>query len=265
MAIAIFSILLVVLLQIVTQTTKVWQQVSGDSASRQNARLLLQLMRRDLENAVFSIGSTNNLQFQMNPASLNGSGYLNPSAAFWQTAVSGSTAINGDIQDVGYFINWVPDSTGVVHGTLCRIQVARPSFNSATPFLTITPSLLATNAPGLANTDLTSPNAFHGLLADGVVGLWMTLYSSNMNVISASSSYNSASTGAAQPAYADIGIVMLNPGVAKRITTSNLTSITGLYSNPGCTNAASFVSLLSPTFQAGARSFTTRVQIKNVP
>jgi type II secretory pathway pseudopilin PulG len=264
-AIAIFAIMLGVLLAMATQTTKIWQQASGASANRQNARLLLLLMGRDLQSTVFPVNLANtNLLFQVNPPSLSGSGYLNPSAIFWQSSVAVTTATSGDIQDVGYFVNWVPDSAGNIHGTFCRIQVPRPSTNSVAPSLAITPAVLAADAPGLSNVNLSSPTAYQGLLADGVMGLWVTLYSTNMQVIATSPSYNSY-TATYQPAYADIGIAMMSPTVAKRVTAANLTSITNLYVNPGCTNAASFIGLLPASFQAGAQSFTTRVQLKNVP
>jgi type II secretory pathway pseudopilin PulG len=264
-AIGIFAIILIVLLQMVSQTTKIWQQTTGVSANRENARLLLQLMGRDLQTAVFPITSSNNLQFQVNPASLNGSTYLNPSAAFWQAAVSGTTAASGDIQDVGYFINWIPDGSGVVHGTFCRIQVPRPATNSATPPLTITPAILYADAPGLANTDLSSPTAYQGLLADDVMGLWITLYSANMASTNLPSAAYNSRTASFQPAYADIGIVMMDPAVARHINAGNLASITGLYTSSACTNAASFANLLPASFKVGAHSFTTRVQLKNVP
>lgn len=263
-SLAIFIIMLAVLLQMLTQTVSVWQRVGGESANRQNARFLLQLMGRDMQTAVFPIDPANeNLQFQVNPTSLGGSGYLNPAAAFWQAAFSGTAATNGDIQDVGYFVTWVADGSGIMHGTFCRIQIPRPALSSASPSLTITPTFLQTNAPGLANTNLSSPTAYHGLLADGVVGLWVTLYATNMTVLSSSGPYNSQTTNMA-PAYADIGIAMLNPEVAKHVTASNLSAITNLYATASCTNAASFVNALPEPFRSGAQSFTTRVQLKNV-
>ncbi|MCE0496488.1 MAG: hypothetical protein LV481_00890 [Methylacidiphilales bacterium] len=261
---AIFSVILLVLVEMVMQTTLIWQRVSGASANRQNARLLLQMMGRDMQAAVFPTDPANsNLLFQVNPASLSDSSYLNPSAAFWQADFSGTAATNGDIQDVGYFINWVVDGSGVEHGTFCRIQVPRPSTNSTTSPLAITQALLANDAPGLANTNLASATAYQGLLADGVMGLWVTLYSTNTTSTNLPASTYYSTNATFQPAYADLGIVMMDSTVAARINSSNLASITNLYSTS--TNAASFINQLPANFQPSVQAFTTRVQLKNVP
>lgn len=260
MAITVFIIMMGILMGIVSQSSRILQQANGQKTNRQTARILLELIGRDLENSMIGLNPvTDNLRFEVNPTSLSGSGYLNPQAAFWQTTASGNGASTGDIIDVGYFVNWVIDSEGLAHGTLCRMTIPPTNTDSIfqSPNRTLTAALLNTYAPGLSNTNLGSGSAYKGLLADNVLGLWIALYDTNMVVLALP--YDSRILGA-RPAYADVSLAILDPIVAKRINAGNLGSITNNYAS--ATNAASFIEKLSQNIQAGAQSFESRIPLQ---
>jgi hypothetical protein len=129
------------------------------------------------------------------------------------------------------------------------------------PARTWTQTTLNTFAPGLTSSSLTDPNAYKGLLAENVLGLWIILYDSSLTRIP--SPYDSRST-ATRPAYADISLVTVDPVAAQRITPANLGStVTNLYGST--TNAADFAASLGPLLRAGAQVFTTRIQIPQGP
>jgi len=260
-ATAIFFLLMMILLSLASQGSGIMQKMNREKTNREVARVLLECIGRDLEATVFpfNASSTTSLRFQQNPASLRSGGYLNPNALFWQTAWNGTSSTNGDIADVGYFVKWVIDSTGMAHGTLCRMGIPPTSADSIFQSQTLNASLLNKYAPGLADTVPGSSTAYKGLMADNVLGLWIILYDRKM--VRLTSPYDSRTTSR-RPAYADISIAVLDPQIARRINSSNLgLMITDHYAGPTVTNATVFVSQLPASIRAGAQAFETRVPI----
>ncbi len=250
--------MLVVLLGLVSQASRIFQQSNGQRASRQSARILLGLIGRDLESAVFPAipSSQTGFDFQLNPA-VGGGNCLNPSAAFWQTAAAGTGGNQGDIQDVGYFVSWVTVGNQA-RGTLCRLQIpaADPASIFQNPSRIWTQAILDQFAPGLTKSSLTDPNAYKGLLAENVLGLWIALYDAALNRVPVP--YDSRAT-TVRPAYADISLVTIDPVVGQRLTPSGLPTVIALYAST--TNAAAFAAALPAVLRPGAQVFTTRVQI----
>jgi len=266
-ATAIFSIMMLLLMSLVSRSSAIWQQTDGDRQKRESARILLEMIGRDLEGAVIPPpGSLNsNLDFQLNPT-VSGGNYLNPASSFWQTVIAGTGTTNGDIEDVGYFVNWAVID-GRAHGALCRLSIPASDPNSVfsnpmQPTRTWSQSLLNEYAPGLNVTSLGSPNAYKGLLAENVLGLWITLYNATNGVIgNAATPYDSRAT-TQRPAYADVTVVVLDPSVAERL--SSVALITNCYAGPAQTNADTFITNLPEAggYRAGAQAFTTRFQIQ---
>ena len=261
-ACAIFSFMVIVLLSLVANTSRIWQQTNGERIDRESARILLGMIGRDLENAVLpvNLNAQSPFTFQLNTVVPT-----NACSLFWQTAIVGTGITNGDIADVGYFVQWTPDprGSGQIHGTLCRYYVPASATNPASAFVVYSGGTQAapdlyTYAPGLNNT-----NSYRGLLADNVLGLWVTLYQANGTVLASPYTYAYSSV-VAPPAYADISVATLDPVIAQRINTSAiLTTITNSYGSN--TNAAGFVANLptSPiNFRAGAQAYSTRIQIQ---
>jgi len=266
-ATAIFSFMMLLLMSLVSQSSGIWQQTNGDQQKRESARILLQLIGRDLEGAVIPpSGSVNsNLDFQLNPT-ISGGNYLNPAAAFWQTTIAGTGTTNGDIEDVGYFVNWVVVD-GRAHGVLCRLAIPASDPNSIFsapmfPIRTWSQSLLNNYAPGLNDTSMGSLNAYKGLLAENILGLWITLYNSTNGVIASAAAPYDSRTTPQRPAYADVTVVVIDPAVAGHL--SSAAAITNCYVGAALTNANAFVANLpaSGGIRAGAQVFTTRFQIQ---
>lgn len=245
-ATAVFLMLAALLLSMTSEAGKMWQRAESQKARRQVARIIMETMTRDLEAAAFplALNATNSLQFLVGPST--GTEDLYPNAAFWQTAVMGNGPAGG-LAEVGYFVQW--------HGkksALCRYFVA--STNSDSLFSDnqggwedwLTPAKVATYAPGLRNSD-----TFAGLVAENVLGLWITLYDSN-NV--AYTNYNSRIT-TVRPVAAEVGIAVIDPHTAERLSDPGTIAYTPTIDT--------FVTNLPESIRDGVQTFKTRIQLQS--
>jgi len=244
-ATAIFAILAMLLLSMTSEASKLWQRAEGQKARRQIARIILETVSRDLEAATFPLATnaTNSLQFLLGGAS--GVTNLNPSAAFWQTAAGNGPA--SGLAEVGYFVQWQGGKSA-----LCRYYV--PGTNADSLFSSdqsiwkhwLTPAKVQAYAPGLQDS-----NSFAGLLAENVLGLWITLYDADNT---AYTNYDSRVT-AARPVSAEVGIAIVDPRTAQRITSSSIPAY------PASIDA--FPDSLPPEIREGVQIFKTRIQMQS--
>lgn len=255
-AMAVLMLLVVLLLSMVSQGTRIWQITNAQKSSREVSRTILDRISQDLESAVFPLDAARagGFGFFVNPLSLPE--YNNPSAAFWQAGLPGDRGSSGDIVDVGYFVRW-HTTNGVARGTLCRLEIPASSPDSyarSTLASKFNKELVDSYAPGLGDQNYkSSPTAFKGLLADNVLGLWITVATNATGPLL--STYDST-TVTSYPTYADVAIAVVDGAVANRITDSSM--ITSCYQG---TNTAAFLDALPPEIRPGVQIYQTRVQI----
>ncbi len=245
-ATAIFALLATLLLSMTSEASKLWQRAENQKARRQIARIIIETMSRDMESVAFPVvsGATNSLQLVVGSAT--GTTNLNPNAAFWQATASGTGPIGG-LAEVGYFVQWKDNRSA-----LCRYYV--PGTNADSIFSSsainwkdwLTASKIDAYAPGLNDS-----NSYGGLLAENVLGLWITVYDAN-NI--AYTNYDSRSS-IVRPVSAEIGLAVIDPRSARRITNSVLQ----VSYTPSIDN---FVTNLPSYLRDGVQIFKTRIQLQ---
>ena len=246
---AIFLLLLGLLLSIVSHITQIWQQTEGQRIRQQVMRLALDRISRDLQGLQLqrSTNETNSFQFVINPAIA--SDLLNPQAAFWQTTLTGDTS-RGDVAEVGYFVRLVSASNHV-RGELCRIEVPPTAADSffADPQHWLTMSKIDSYAPP---SGANSTNPLKGILADHVIGLWITPYQGT-NALSLP--YDSR-TGS-RPTSVEVALAVIDPRTAQRV--GNPSEIRNHYN----ATPENFVNALDPQIRGGVSIIKTRVLLPN--
>lgn len=184
-ATAALSILVLVLVQIVSQTSQSWLSGEGGVERRRNSRSFTDFIGDELRQALKPIesqttDSPGNLQFLVNPpASRLPNDCLNVDAIFWQAPLATETSL-GDIAVIGYFVRWYQGKP-----YLCRLFI-NPSINSNEGLIR-NPSYLIYDAedenswlsPSLIDS-LVRPTdkaaGYRGMFADNVLGLWVRCY-----------------------------------------------------------------------------------------
>lgn len=229
-ATAVFMVMMALLVGVVSQVNAGWQRAEAQKNRREAARVVLDYLVRDLEAALSPLPQAPSVNLDMNPDAF--STYRNRDALFWKAALPAEPATS-DTCVIGYFVK--PPEDGESY-RLCRF-VAPLTFSTTTIDETL--DSVATLTPADQSGD------YKGLVAEGVVGLWVTLYDRNNQVLaSPGGSYRSTSRDDF-PAMAEIALVVADPRVLGRQT--------GLanYSSPEAC-AAGF---------AGAQIFRTKVQL----
>lgn len=99
---AIFMLMAVLLMAVLSQINNAWQQVQGQKARRESARIVFGLLNRDLQGTIPALPGTgsNAVSFQL----LSGFGNPSSQALFWQTAIPVSRS-KSDVATVGYFLS----------------------------------------------------------------------------------------------------------------------------------------------------------------
>ncbi len=243
----VFMLLVALLLSLVSNVSQVWQRAEANKYRQQAARRALELITRDLESAAFPVFSNSVLRFQLNPGV---AGYENPSAAFWQGASSGDPE-NGDLRDVGYFVAWTTNSGGAPIGELRRFQLGATNAESTlqSSANTITSAKLEAYSPGSSSPD------GDGLVAQHIIGLWISLFHGTNTIAESVASYDSKTVGAQQPTFAQVSVAVMDPRAVNRLPGAG--AVTGLYT----TNADALASALNQQFNAGVEIYSTRVAL----
>ncbi len=259
-AVAIFSLLALVICGVLGQFNNAWTKSSGQNERQQNGRALLNFLAQNIEQAMMPLnGATNSLQFVIDSANLPAA-YGNRDSIFFQAPVA-TDGSAGEVAEVGYFVQWQPNNTA----QLCRFLV-NPTDTANYQIYTNTSSWLSQGivqeiaggaAPGYA-----------GLLGENVIGLWINAYVrsvtngvTDFNVVN---QYDSRTNNSTLPVMVDISILALDSVTAKRLSSASVTGIQAVVRN--ATNAAeglANLSQVSRAVQAGASSFSTRVPLIN--
>jgi prepilin-type N-terminal cleavage/methylation domain-containing protein len=179
-SIGVLSILVVLLLGILNQLSSTFTEIRAQIYRHQNGQAILGLIASDLRVAMLPQNRTdkNSLELLVDPLSLlnaSPNNYLFPHAIFWQAPIASNTT-NGNIAEVGYFIQW--DATTNPNNPkpiLCRFFV-NPSDSNYLIYSTtqnwLTPAIIGAVAPAT-----TSP--YQGWFADNVIGLWVRCLDAN--------------------------------------------------------------------------------------
>ena len=163
-ATAVFVGLALILVSIAASLSSFWQLGIAHNERRSSALSAFSRMARDLRFATLPPDpSATNFQLVINPAGLAGK-YLLPQAAFWQAPVA-SDRSRGNMALVGYFVQWVNETSGPVP-KLCRLLVDT-NYLLQKPSDFVSDALIASNAPA------TKASGYAGHLAENVLGLWM--------------------------------------------------------------------------------------------
>jgi len=195
-ATAVFILMVTLLLSAVSQVNKAWQSSDGQKTSRESARALLDLMARDLQSTIVPLpGSPGTTPFfSLNPG---GSSTAYGDALYWNTSSPGNRT-QSDVATVGYFIN--PDTR-----TLCRLATnAPPDFS-----LTDAASVGAAMRPETGND-------FQGLLAEGAMGFFVTLFNQAGDVVAQTGDQRDYTSS--PPAAAELVLVLADSRARQRQT-----------------------------------------------
>ena len=170
MAIAILSIIMLMLASMTGSLMSLWQGGQAHNERRTNTQAIFDRMARDLQQIAVpatrygnpALFNTNSLEMAINPSGVSAT-YKFPQAMFWQAPLATDGATNGNMAIVGYFVQWVNGSPA-----LCRVLInpsAAPYSIYSTPGNWINDTML-TNAPA------TAAYGYQGLMSPNVLGLW---------------------------------------------------------------------------------------------
>ncbi len=280
MAMAILSIIVIVLLSMTTSLMSTWQFGQAKNERRTAGQDALDRMARDLRQAALPLSRSNpnSLQFVINPPGVSAA-YQFPQAIFWQAPVATDGGTNGNLAVVGYFVQWI---NGAPSLTRCVINPSTGSdylIYANPPTSWITDSLIQNYAPATASS------GYAGLLADNILGLWVQALDPRGNPIQQSVgypgenfdsrlpySYTNTVYPAVQttngpgvlPASVQIAILVLDARTAKRLTGSEKPTVSSL-SGHFWSDIQSFTSTLPPVIQKGAEIQTVTVDLANGP
>lgn len=199
-AMTILAVLVLLLASFLSNVSRAWVSGEQQVETFQDGRAILDLISRDLSQAVVSP----RLQFIQNPGSLNSlltsptTQVNNSEGLFWQSVCSGDSL--GNLCEVGYYLTHRTDSKGVEHFELCRFLVPpsdptqpitapapNPSYHiydSPSPAYyntsatTIMPPWINLNGKTLDPTR-TDFEYYSSVVSDGVVGFWIRCLDSN--------------------------------------------------------------------------------------
>lgn len=152
-ATAVFMLMITLLISAVSQVNQAWQSTDGQKMRRESARALLDLMARDLQSTIAPLpGSPASIPFfSLNP---EGTRTSYGDALYWNASTPGNRHQN-DVATVGYFVD--------------------PDTRSFHRFATNAPSDFPLTSAAASGKQMTT-NDFSGLLAEGTLGFFVTLY-----------------------------------------------------------------------------------------
>lgn len=226
---AVFMLMVVLLVSVVSQINTLWQQTDGQKTRRQSSRALLDLISRDLQGALSPLDSNNysKIQFDLNPGTVGSF----RSSLFWMTASPASRS-GSDIMTVGYFIRRT--DTGSI---LCRAQLSGAVPNLWTQAATLAPADASSNYKGLA--------------ADGVLAMFVTLFDESGAVLrEPSDTYSEKDL----PYSVEVALVIADTRTAQRL-------VGNLGAADSAVTADAFVTAVGEQYRSGIQVYRTRVDI----
>lgn len=250
-SVAILAVLVTLLFSILSQASRLFSRGEAQTDALGNFRSATAMIGRDLRSALLPVDRTNkaSLQFILNPGSISAAS-KNRDALFWQ-CVNQGTGTNAGISIVGYYVKWDTSNPDRPKSRLCRVSIDSADANFQIyrdPESWITDAILDAASPA----DKTQN--YRGLLAENVIGLWITLEENDGGVLKPVGSFDSRVTGAL-PAAAQLSLAFLSPSAAKRLTPADVTAIRA--GSQG--DATNFLDGLPAALRPEAQLFTTRV------
>jgi len=253
---AVLSVLCLVLAGMMNQSFKLLSMGQNQAQTLQTLRVVSHIIAQDLQGAVLPADPANvtSFQFIQNPGGITTD--ENPDAIFWQTATV-NDAVNSDIACVGYFVMWDTTNAGNPRGKLCRFY---DTSNDAANYVTyasanwITPGLIQAVASG------TKAGNYQGLLADNVIGFWVTFEAVDAqgNSITLSKPFNSRADHRL-PTDAILSYAFIDPSAAARLTPADVTVIQSHYNDYSASNPPLFINALPKSLQPVVHIYSTRV------
>lgn len=207
-ALAVLTLLMVMLLATVSHAMSLWQDAEGLKSRQQSARQAITTLSRDLSAAVFPPWSSGGrrLSFLANPGFAD---FENPDFAMWTAAVSEQSNA-GDLAEVGYFVAWSPDANGRDQPELRRFVIPATDANSI--FTNPGQSINATTVESLAPGSTATPPV--GLVATNVLGLWFSLFAADGSALPLP--YDSENA-VDRPAFVEVTLAVTDPRSAVRL------------------------------------------------
>jgi len=282
---AIFTLLLLVLQQILAGSSSAWKLGEARKERMQNARAITDFIALDLESALLPLNrsDTGNLQFIVNPDGIPAA-FKNRDAFFWQAPRATDTVL-GEVALLGYFVKWDTANPANPRALLCRFFAnygereasaitANPNFRLySQPSDWLDASVLQAVAPADA------ASGYRGLFAENVLGLWVATLDSAGAPVTASGQPFDSRTGyedsllgtlpaCALPSAVEVSVALLDARSAARITPALQSAL--ITHAAAAADAPEFVAAVQrdASLQAvrqGLRSHTARVALKNAP
>jgi prepilin-type N-terminal cleavage/methylation domain-containing protein len=247
-AMAVLALMLAILFSITSEGMRTWQGAEAQRARQQTARIVFELVARDLESMLLphDPADSTGFQFVINPNGIEPA-LRNADAAFWQ-ALQGTRGAMGDVAQVGYFVRWTIVN-GESRAVLCRYL--DPPENVASRYSGGAIEWINTGEV-LDKTAGDAANELRGLIAENVIGWWITPLASDGTELPKPFDSRDGFEGLAA---VEVTIVVIDPRTALRIESSG--SVTAAYA----AGPDGFLEALPESVKVGARMFQTRVPI----
>lgn len=264
-AMAIFSLLLVVLASASGGISRLWVSTRESSTRQQSERAILNFLAHDLKGALLPIdrSNPNGLQLIRNPPTVSDS-YRSGDTIFWQAPIA-TDVTQGDIAIVGYFVHWAGTKA-----TLCRLFV-NPTETAnyriqTSPENWINDGILASAAPA------DKASGYLGLMAENVVGFWAQPLDAHGRAIPTPANFDSRSgytdsvgktfpMGSLPPAV-KVSIALIDTPRAARLPSSLQTLATSSVDADDFLKKVKADPSLADVFK-GLRAYTTSVALIN--
>lgn len=250
-AMAVFSLLIVLLMGMVDSGTKLWRENENRVDSYREARAAISMMERDLRN-VLAKNSTNYLRFnaaafpQLQEADVQ-KNTNTASAVFFLSAQPASAqdlaANKGDICEVGYFLGYGNSSAGPVNSGISKsMNLYRYFRSSGGTFSNLT------NGSSSLFTNVTITGAESDLLARNIKAFRLTPF--HLNSAGNYVPYDAVTHGA-MPDLVEVSLTALNQDVSRKLLSSG-----DWINTPG---------YLTNVTKQVEQTFTTRIRLQDKP
>ncbi|HSI84577.1 MAG: type II secretion system protein J [Candidatus Methylacidiphilales bacterium] len=232
-AMTILTFIVLILTQLLGQSTRAWQQGINDTQHRQRARAALDFICRDLRKAMLPLdrSSQTSLRFEINPAGAAALSLQNAHSMFWQAPIATETS-KGNLAEVGYFVQWIDGKAALYRFFL---NPSDAGYNLADP-----------NA---AVSTVTDWNRY--LFLENVIGMWIKSYDRN-GILLAAPSFDSR-VAKVLPARVEIILVLMDSTHARQLAAAP----------PSAADAETFMSTLPKSVLPGATAVNITVNLEN--
>lgn len=288
-AAAILLILVILLGQMLTQASAGWRRSEAHKEQLQTARAVLTALETDLQAALVPLNrsDTASLQFFINQTSGDSPfvvppEYRNRDAVFFQAPALSSAA--SDVAEIGYFVKWDSSDPQRPRAMMCRLfaSSADPEYLIySNPVMWLTADIIAKLTPAAAD-NVNPEHSYKGLLAENIVGLWITpldplgkpilqtgaggafdsrkgyTYGEGPNLIT--------KPPCALPSAVKVGFVFVAPEYARRIGPAEQAEIMTRVKSAESATAFGDQAMTDPALKkirAGVRAFNTTILLKN--